>query len=97
MSYCLKIWKRVIDERIRSIARITNNQLVLVSGKSYVDAFHILRTVIEKHRLSEENLFGVFMDLEKAFDRVSRDLVWTALRKHLISETTIKQVIDIYN
>lgn len=38
----------------------------------------------------------VFIDLEKAFDRVPRKLIWNALRAHNIPETYVLAVEDMY-
>lgn len=37
------------------------------------------------------------MDLEKAFDRVPRDLIWAALRWHRVPELYIKLIMDMYD
>ena len=38
----------------------------------------------------------VFVDLEKAFDRIPRDLIWWCLRKKGVSEEYVKIVQDMY-
>ena len=40
----------------------------------------------------------IFVDLEKAYDRVPRDIIWWALRKKIVGEECIKKVIqDMYD
>src|SRR5687768_2879865 len=38
----------------------------------------------------------IFIDLEKAFDRIPRDLIWTALRSHGVPEQYVQIILDMY-
>ena len=40
----------------------------------------------EKHLKKRKNLHMIFVDLEKSYDRVSRDILWWALRKKNVGE-----------
>ena len=44
-------------------------------GKGTNDAIFIVRQLQEKYLAKERNIYFVFVDLEKAFDRVSRDIL----------------------
>ena len=47
-----------------------------------------------KERLNDLNM--VFVDLEKAYDRVPRDFIWWAMRKISIQEGYVKVIQDMY-
>ena len=44
----------------------------------------------------KKNLYFTFVDLEKAFDRVRRDVVWRTLRKLGVEEWLVKVVQSMY-
>lgn len=96
IPHTLKILERVLDKRIKDIVDIHEHQCGFVSGKSCADAIQTLRIVTEKCRENKQDLHLVFIDLEKAFDRVPRDIVWAALRWHGVPEQIVDVIIDMY-
>ena len=51
----------------------------------------------EKHLEKRQDLHMIFVDLEKAYDRVPRDIIWWALRKKNVGEEFIKVIQDMYD
>lgn len=51
----------------------------------------------EKHQERRKRLYYAFVDLEKAFDRVPREVVWWALRKSGVEEWQLKAVMALYS
>jgi len=56
-------------------------QFGFILGKGTVDALFILRRMQEEYREKDKYLYMCFVDLEKAFDGVPRNVVEWALRK----------------
>ena len=96
MSHTMKIWERVIDGRIRKDINISNEQFGFVAGKSTTDAIFALKRTAEKYREKQQELHCIFIDLEKAYDRVPRDEIWYCLRRKEVKEKYIRVVQDMY-
>ena len=57
-----------------------------MSGKGTTDIIFILRQIQKMHLAMKKKLYYAFIDLEKAFDRVPREMVIWALRKQGVDE-----------
>ncbi|XP_063533678.1 uncharacterized protein LOC134743977 [Cydia strobilella] len=96
-SHTLKIWERVINKRISNISQVSPNQFGFTASRSTTDAIQTIRIMMEKYRINNQDLHLTFIDLEKAFDRVPRKLVWQALRTQQVPEYYIELIQDMYN
>uniref|UniRef100_A0A914VKP3 Reverse transcriptase domain-containing protein n=1 Tax=Plectus sambesii TaxID=2011161 RepID=A0A914VKP3_9BILA len=97
LSHTMKLWERVIDARLRAASKVAPNQFGFTPGRSTTDAIFTLRILIEKHREKRQPLHFAFIDMEKAYDRVPRDLIWWALRKKRIPEQYVRIIQDMYS
>ena len=74
MSHTMKLWERVIEPRLRAITRVSMNQFGFMPGRSTMEAIFVIRQVMERYR--EKGIYMVFIDLEKAYDKISRNVMW---------------------
>ena len=65
-------------------------------GKGTTDVIFIMRQVQEKHQAKKKKLCYAFVDLEKAFDIILREVVRWALRKLGVDEWLIRRVMALY-
>ena len=77
----MKILERIVDGLIRQLVSIDNSQFGFVPGRGITDAIFVVRQLQEKYLAANKRLYMAFVDLEKAFDRVPRKVIWWALRK----------------
>ncbi|ETN86749.1 hypothetical protein NECAME_05837 [Necator americanus] len=86
LCYTMKVFERVLEARLRKIVSVSLNQCGFVKDCSTIDAIHAVRILLEKHREKNRSVHLAFLDLEKAFDRVSHELLWMSMRSHRVPE-----------
>ena len=92
----MKVLERIVDGLIRQLMSIDNSQFGFVPGRGTTDTIFVVRQLQEKYLAANKRLYMAFVDLEKAFDRVPRKVIWWALRKLGVEEWIVRLVQGIY-
>ena len=96
IEHGMKVWEKVLEKRLKNILSLDKCHFGFIEGRSTTDAIFIIRQLKEKYQEKKEKLYHVFVDLEKAFDRVPREVIRWALRRQKVPEKLIKQVMALY-
>ena len=74
---------------------MTQNQFGFMPGRSTMEAIFLIRQLMKRYR-EQKDLHMIFIDLEKAYDKVTRNVIWWALEKHKVPTKYITLIKDMY-
>jgi hypothetical protein len=99
-NICSKLYGSIINLRLQKWIELYNITGECQAGfkKDYSTIDHIftLLAVIQKQFAQNSKLYVAFVDFEKAFDSISRNLLWPVLRKHGISGKLYRCIRSMY-
>jgi hypothetical protein len=97
MSHTMKLWERVSEHRLREMTYIIMNQFGFMFRRSTMKAIFLIKQVIERYKEQKKDLHMVFIDLEKTYDKIPRNLMWWALDKHKVPTEYVTLIKDMYD
>ena len=69
----------MLDKRVRKLTEVDPRQFGFMLGKSTVDTIFIARQLMEKGIEGNLESYWGFVDFEKAYDRVPREMIYWSL------------------
>ena len=97
LEHAVKVVERIFEHRIRQQIEIDDMQFGFMKGKGTSDAIFMARQMQENFRVNGKKLYFGFVDLEKAFDRVSREEISWAVLKLGVEERLVSAVMSMYS
>lgn len=96
LDQVMKVFERVIEKKVRARVELDDMQFGFRAGRGTTDAIFVVRQVQERFLAKSKDLWMAFVDLEKAFDRVPRELLWWALRSAGVDEWIVNVIRAMY-
>ena len=96
LEHAMKVVERMCEHRIWQQIDVSDMQFGFRKGEGTTDASFIVRQMQEKFRAEGKKLYFGFVDLEKAFDRVPREVIRWAMCKLGVEEWLVSAVISMY-
>jgi hypothetical protein len=66
-------------------------------GRSTMEAILLLQQLMERYKAKKKDLHMMFIDLEKAYDKIPRNVLWWALEKRKFPKKYITLIKDMYD
>ena len=81
LEHGMKVFKRVLERRLIGKVNINGRQFGFMPGTRTTDGILVVREMQETFLANKRLLYYAFVDLEKALDKISREVVRWELRK----------------
>ena len=99
ISHPCKVMLKIILNRLKPQAEkiIAEEQAGFRAGRSTTEQIFNLRILCEKYLKHQQDLYHVFIDFQKAFDRIWHAALWATMKKYNISTNLIRVIKSLYN
>lgn len=96
LSNVSKIYERLLDNRLKTKieSQLEESQSGFRKGRGIQDHIFTIKQLIEKH--FNNDIYVAFIDLQKAFDSVPRELIWDSLKRRGIKNRLRKNIASLY-
>ena len=99
ISHASKVMMKILLNRLKPQAEqiIAEEQAGFRPGRSTTEQIFNLRILCERYLQHQQDLFHVFVDFKKAFDRVWHAALWSTMKLYNINVNFIKVIESLYS
>jgi len=96
LEHTMKVVEKIFEHIIWQQIEVDDMQFGFMKGRGTTDAIFMARQMQENFRVKGKKLYFGFVDLEKAFDRMPREVISLAMRKLGVEEWLVSAVMSVY-
>ena len=93
ISHPSKVMLKIILNRLQPQAEEIIAEAGFRAGRSTTEQIFNLRILCEKYLQHQQNLYHVFIDFKRAFDRVWHEALWATMRKYNINANKAQSAV----
>ena len=99
ISHPSKVMLKIIPNRLQPQTEdiIAEEQAGFRAGRSTTEQIFNLRILFVKYLQHQQNLYHIFIDFKKDFDRVWPKALWATMRKYNINASLIRAIENLYD
>ena len=98
MSIVGKVFARVLNERVKmaTVDKVMDEQGGFRTGRGCNDQIFAVKQIVEKTIEKDKKTYMAFVDLEKAYDNVSREKLWKVLYAYGVKGRLLRAIQALY-
>ena len=99
ISHPSKVMLKILLNRLKPQAEkiIAEEQAGFRVGRSTTEQIFNLRIICERYLQHQQDLYHIFIDFKKAFDRVWHEALWSTMKLYNINANLIRSIQNLYN
>jgi Reverse transcriptase (RNA-dependent DNA polymerase) len=96
MSHTMNLWERVIEYHLRKLTIVSKNQFGFMPERSTMKTIFLIRQLMKRYREQKNDLHMIFIDLEKTYDKIPKNIMWWALKRKLVPTKYVTLIKNMY-
>jgi hypothetical protein len=84
ISYTMKLWEKLIDNHLGKLTIVSKKISLFYAWEDHHGGDFLDKIINGEISRTKNDLYMIFIDLEKAYDKILKNIMWGALEKKLV-------------